>query len=73
MNSKKNMKDIIAYIAIGVIVVLFFYYGYRDDYKRSPKGFVKTIIGVPIGVVSAIFGFLGIRDWVREWIKKEEK
>ena len=40
------MEDILAAIVIGIVVVLFLYYGYKDDFKRNPKEFVRTIFGV---------------------------
>ncbi len=54
------MEDYIEYLVIAIILILFFYFGYKDDYKRNPKEFIKTIIGVPIGILSSAFGFFGI-------------
>ncbi len=38
------MTDYLSNLAIGIILMLFFYFGYKDDYKRNPKEFIKTII-----------------------------
>ena len=51
----------------------FFYFGYKDDYKRNPKEFKKTIIGVPIGLLSASFGFFGISNLIKKWINSDNQ
>lgn len=66
------MKDIFAYSIIGIVMILFFYFGYKNDYKRNSKEFIKTIIGVPIGMLSSIYGLFGLVDWIRKWIKNKE-
>lgn len=40
------MSDTIIYIIFIVIMILFFYFGYRTDYRRNPKKFILTILGV---------------------------
>lgn len=67
------MKDILAILVLVAIIVLFFYYGYKDDFSRNPKKFLKTILGVPIGIFNSILGLLGINTFIKEWIKKEDK
>ncbi len=47
------------YIAGGIwIIVLlaYFYFGYRDDYKRNPKEFKQTIIAVFCGLLGGYYG-----------------
>jgi len=68
-----KMKENLAYLIIGIVVILFFYFGYKDDYKRNPNEFIKTIIGVPIGIFSSVFGIFGLTDWIQKWIKKENR
>lgn len=48
------MEDYPAYLAIGIIVMLFFYFGYKDDYKRNPKEFILTLTGVILSIVSFV-------------------
>lgn len=67
------MKDYLAYLAIGIILISFFYFGYKDDFKRNPKEFKKTIIGVPVGFLSSALGLWGIPIFIKKWIKSEEK
>lgn len=67
------MKEYLTYLVIGIIVILFLYFGYKDDFKRNPKSFFKTIFGVPIGILSHIFNIGGIPNLIRKWIRKEEQ
>ena len=67
------MEDYIEYLVIAIILILFFYFGYKDDYKRNPKEFIKTIIGVPIGILSSAFGFFGISNLLQKWIKNDKE
>ena len=52
------MEELFGYLLFGIGLILFFYFGYKDDFKRNPKEFIKTIIGVPIGILSSLFGLL---------------
>jgi hypothetical protein len=52
---------------------LFLYFGYKDDYKRNPKEFIKTIIGVPIAIGASIFGMRGIPRLIKEWLQEDEE
>lgn len=60
------MEDDIAVLVIGAIIVLFFYFGYKDDYKRNPKEFVTTVIGVFVEGVGWFFGFIGITKFFKK-------
>jgi len=63
------MKDLPAIIVIGIIVILFLYFGYKDDFKRNPNHFLKTIIGIPVGMLSFIAGLPVISSLIKKWIK----
>ena len=65
------MRDIFGYLSIGVILTLYLYYGYKEDYKRNPKGFLKTIVAVPIGVISFIMGLPVILNLMKRWTKED--
>ena len=66
------MEDYLVYLTIGIILILFFYFGYRDDFKRNPKEFKRTIIGVLVGIISLAFGFLGMVGSMIKWIKSDK-
>ncbi|MEL6655322.1 MAG: hypothetical protein AAFY48_16195 [Bacteroidota bacterium] len=34
------------HLLLVIAILLFLYFGYRDDFKRDKKGFVFTVIGV---------------------------
>lgn len=34
--------------------MLFFYFGYKDDYKRNPKEFILTLIGVILSIIGFV-------------------
>lgn len=65
------MRDILGYLSIGVILTLYLYYGYKEDYKRNPKGFLKTIVAVPIGIISFIMGLPVILNLMKRWTKED--
>ena len=65
------MRDILGYLSIGVILTLYLYYGYKEDYKINPKGFLKTIVAVPIGVISYIMGLPVILNLMKRWTKED--
>ena len=66
------MEDYLVYLTIGIILILFFYFGYRDDFKRNPKEFKRTIIGVLVGILSLAFGFFGMVGSMIKWIKSDK-
>ena len=65
------MRDILGYLSIGVILILYLYFGYKEDCKRNPKGFLKTIVAVPIGVISYIMGLPVILNLMKRWTKED--
>jgi hypothetical protein len=67
------MKDILGILTVSGIVIAFFYYGYRHDYRRNPKEFKRTIIGVPLGILSFMNGIPFVSELVRKWINEDEK
>ena len=67
------MSDTLSLILVGILFMVFLYFGYRDDYKRNPRSFVRTILAVPLGVFAAIFGWLGLAAWLKKWLRQEEE
>ena len=59
-------------ISIAIIIYLaIFIFGYREDYKRNPKEFVRTIIGMPIAFFFANFGFKDIEEKIKKWTESK--
>jgi hypothetical protein len=63
------MEDVFGVLTLVSIAVLFFHFGYRDDFNRGPKRFKKTVVGVLIGSIGSVFGFIGASKWAQEWMK----
>lgn len=60
-------------IVLLLIFVLFLYFGYKDDFKRNPSEFSRTILGVILSIVSTTLGFFGLIPLIKKWtsIKKD--
>ncbi|SHI31507.1 hypothetical protein [Aquimarina spongiae] len=64
------------YIIIGVLITLFtifLYWAYLPDYKRNPKEFWRTIIGMPIGMLLSGIGFRDLNYRIKKWAIGKEK
>ncbi|WP_405207212.1 hypothetical protein [Aquimarina sp. LLG6339-5] len=68
----------IEFLIITILVILFsgfLYWAYLPDYKRNPKEFWRTIIGMPIGMLLGGMGFTELNDKIKKWAtdKNREK
>lgn len=70
----------INYLGYGIVIIMllaFFYFGYRGNYRGYPKDFLDTIICTPIIFVLGPFEwqdpFLKIRKWVWKKIDPDFK
>jgi glucose uptake protein GlcU len=70
------------FIIIGVLIILFggfLYWAYLPDYRRNPKEFWRTLIGMPIGMLLGGIGFNELNEQIKKWAigekngKKTEK
>jgi len=66
------------YIIITILIILFgifLYWAYLPDYKRNPKEFWRTIIGMPIGMLLGGIGFADLNERIKKWAthKSEEE
>ncbi|MBL7868175.1 MAG: hypothetical protein JNM71_09145 [Flavobacterium lindanitolerans] len=61
------MGKVLLIIFIIAFVFAYFYFGYYQDYKRNPKDFLRTIIGMPVGLVSKMFGFSSFNQKIKDW------
>ena len=58
------------FIIISVLVILFIgflYWAYLPDYRRNPKEFWRTIIGMPIGMLLGGLGYSTLNDKIKKW------
>ena len=62
---------------IVAFVVLFFgayiYFGYYQDYKRNPKEFIRSIVGMPIGILANLLGLKSIEEKLKQWANNSTK
>jgi len=65
------------YVIISILIILFLvflYWAYLPDYKRDPKEFKRTIIGMPIGMLLGGLGFNELNEMIKRWaMDKGEK
>jgi len=65
------------YVIISILIILFLvflYWAYLPDYKRDPKEFKRTIIGMPIGMLLGGLGFNELNKMIKRWaMDKGEK
>jgi hypothetical protein len=47
-----------------------FLFGYKKDYQRNPKEFLKTIIGMSFVFILSLFGGNFIDKKIKKWTKK---
>ena len=60
------------YLIIAVLLILFgafLYWAYLPDYKRNPKEFWRTLIGMLLGGI----GFRDLNEKIRKWAVEENK
>ena len=58
------------YIIIAILIILFgifLYWAYLPDYKRNPKEFWRTIIGMPFGMLLGGIGFGFLNEKIKKW------
>ncbi|WP_298507199.1 hypothetical protein [uncultured Maribacter sp.] len=66
------------FIIISVLIILFggfLYWAYLPDYRRNPKEFWRTLIGMPIGMLLGGIGFNELNEQIKKWAlgEKNEK
>ncbi|MGK0363744.1 MAG: hypothetical protein ACI85O_000797 [Saprospiraceae bacterium] len=71
------MSDIFPPLLGTLLCIAFFYFGYRDDYRRDKKGFIITIVsvftwGIVFVFVSRIFAVILLPVFVA-FYKKHSK
>lgn len=66
------MKYIIIFILI-ILFGVFLYWAYLPDYKRNPKEFWRTLIGMPIGMLLGGIGYKDLNEKIRKWAVEDKK
>ncbi|EDM43983.1 hypothetical protein SCB49_10347 [unidentified eubacterium SCB49] len=57
-------------IIISILVILFagfLYWAYLPDYRRNPKEFWRTLIGMPLGMLLGGLGYPSLNDKLKKW------
>ena len=54
-----------------LLFIVFLYWAYIPDYRREPKEFWRTLIGMPIGMLLGGLGYPRINEKIRKWASKE--
>ena len=66
----------IQFLIISILIILFggfLYWAYLPDYRRNPKEFWRTIIGMPIGMLLGGLGYPTLNDKIKKWATKNKK
>ncbi|NEV95083.1 hypothetical protein G3567_13150 [Psychroflexus sp. YR1-1] len=64
------------FIIISILVILFvgfLYWAYLPDYRRNPKEFWRTIIGMPIGMLLGGLGYSTLNEKIKKWATDDKK
>lgn len=64
------------FIIISILIILFggfLYWAYLPDYRRNPKEFWRTLLGMPIGMLLGGIGFRDLNEQIRKWAVGKKK
>ncbi len=67
------MIEFLIIILLILLFGVFLYWAYLPDYKRNPKEFWRTIIGMPIGMLLGGLGFTKLNDILKEWATNKSR
>lgn len=51
----------------------FLYWAYLPDYKRNPTEFIRTLIGMPLGMFLGLLGHYSLNEKLKKWAIQEKK
>lgn len=60
-------------IIILSIFALFLYFGYKDDFKRNPNEFSRTLIGTILTIISTLLGIFVLISFFKKWLKNKKE
>ncbi|RZS93934.1 hypothetical protein [Aquimarina brevivitae] len=64
------------FIIIAILIILFgafLYWAYLPDYRRNPKEFWRTLIGMPIGMLLGGIGYTTLNEKIKRWALNKDK
>lgn len=61
------MKEIIIISILILLFLAFLYWAYLPDYRRNPKEFWRTLIGMPIGILLGSLGLGILNEKLKKW------
>ncbi|WGH76022.1 hypothetical protein P8625_02305 [Tenacibaculum tangerinum] len=64
------MTTFFVVLAISVYMAIFIF-GYREDYKRNPKEFFRTLVAMPVGMFLSYFGFKKLEAKLKKWTEEK--
>ena len=67
------MTEFIIILIIVILFVGFLYWAYLPDYRRNPKEFWRTLIGMPIGMLLGGIGLRDLNQKIRKWAVGEKE
>ena len=69
------MTEFIIILILIILFGVFLYWAYLPDYRRNPKEFWRTLIGMPIGMLLGGIGFNDLNEQIKKWTvgEKNEK
>ena len=67
------MEDTLTMIICIALFGAFLYFGYRDDYKRNPQEFVRTLVGLPLSFLLGILGIHGLDQKIKDWANRPQE
>ncbi|SNR16071.1 hypothetical protein [Tenacibaculum jejuense] len=62
--------EIVFIISVISIYLFIFIWGYSYEFKKGPKAFFKTIIGMPIAMLLSYIGFPELDKKIKDWTEK---
>lgn len=65
-----------AFFIISFFVVFYgayFYFGYYQDYKRNPKEFKRSVVGLPLALLSSKLGNKALSEKLKKWANLEDE
>ena len=70
------MTEFIIILILIIVFGAYLYWAYLPDYRRNPKEFWRTLIGMPIGMLFGGIGFNDLNERIKKWAvgdKNEKK
>jgi hypothetical protein len=66
------MFEFIILLFFILLFVVYIYFGYYQDYKRNPKDFTRSIIGMPLGIIAKSLGLNSVDKHLKKWANNSD-